>query len=437
MKYFVLYYLRFFARFAIAIHKPKIIGITGSVGKSSTRNAVYAMMKDYFKVKVVKEGNSETGIPLGILGINPGHYLLSDWLRVIITAPFKINNIKNVEYLIVEMGIDSPLPPKNMDYLLTVLKPDISAVLNVYPVHTMQFDQLFDKNLDKETRLEYVLRRIAKEKLKIVTLAKPKIGIVNRLINFQLSKDTETKLISFGSEDSCDIRFLDYQVSLKKTTFKYFLKEENKPISIEIDNYVLPKGYLEVFAVAIAIGKSLNLSDRQIVEGISKNFTVPEGRAGIFEGVKSSIIIDSTYNASRGSVINFLEMAKELSIKEKRQLIVLLGDMRELGEEAEIEHKKVAEKIAELGIKDVYCLGPNTKKYLPYKKWFSSAIEAGEFLSKSLPERSIVLVKGSQNEIFLEEAVKKILKNKSDIKKLCRQSDFWLKKKMTLKNDVV
>lgn len=427
--WFILRYLRFFARLALSISKPKTIGITGSVGKSSTRNAVYAMMKDYFKVKVIKEGNSESGIPLGILGISPGHYRLFDWLRIMIQAPFRLNNIKNIDYLIVEMGIDSPFPPKNMDYLLTIIKPDISVVLNVYPVHTMQFDELFSKDIQDEKRLDYILKRITKEKLKIITIAKPRVGIINRSINLQLSVGSETELISFGKDDNADIKFTDYQVSLKKTSFKYYLKKENNNIIIDINNYALPYGYLEVFAATVAIGKSIGISNDKIVKGIKNNFTVPSGRGEIFEGIKSSTIIDSSYNASRASMITFLEMAKKISLTEKRPLVVLLGDMRELGEEAEIEHKKVAEKIAELNIDQVYCVGPNTKKFLNYKKWFKTSIEAGDYLKTSLPQKAVVLVKGSQNEIFLEEAVKKILKNKSDIKRLCRQDDFWLKKK--------
>ncbi len=430
MKNIVLFYLRFFARLSVFLHKPKIIGITGSVGKSSTRNAVFAMMKDYFKARMVKEGNSETGIPLGILGISPGHYRLLDWLRVMISAPFKINNLKNIDYLIVEMGIDSPLPPKNMDYLLTIVKPDISVVLNVYPVHTMQFDELFQKELTGEKRLEYIVKRIAKEKLKIITKAEPIVGIYNESVKYLVSSiKYKKKLVSFGKSEDADIKFLDYQVDLKKTSFKYLLTEENDELEISIKNFVLPKGYLEVFAATIAVGKKLGLTDKQIIKGLRDNFTVPSGRGSVFAGINSSIIVDSSYNASRASVLTFLEMTEELSEKENRPFIALLGDMRELGEEAEIEHEAVAREIAALKVDQVYCVGPNTKKYLKYTKWFKTSVEAGEYLQKSLPYRSIILVKGSQNEIFLEEAVKKILKDRSDAKKLCRQNDFWLKKK--------
>lgn len=436
MKMFVLYYLRFFAKLALFFNKPKIIGITGSVGKSSTRNAIFSMMKDYFKVKIIKEGNSETGIPLGILGINPGHYRLFDWIRVIIMAPFKINNIKGVDYLIVEMGIDSPYPPKNMDYLLTIVKPDISVVLNAYPVHTMQFDKLY-KDEDEKKRLELIMKRITEEKLKIITKAKPKIGIFNELASFHPTGAVGMKLIKFGKSKQVEIKYLDYQVNLDKTVFKYFLKEDNQIIEIVVRGFCLPKAYEEVFAATVAVGKSLGLTNKQIIKGISNNFNLPPGRASIFNGINSSIIIDSSYNASRASVLTFLDLAKNLSKKENQPLILLLGDMRELGKEEKIEHQTVAKKIVDIKPQQILLVGPNTKKYIIPKlirlvdgiRHFKNSIEAGEFLCKQLPYRSIILVKGSQNEIFLEEAIKKILKNKNDIQKLCRQNDFWLRKK--------
>ncbi len=437
MKRAVLYYLRFFARLSLSIYKPKVIGITGSVGKSSTRNAVYAMMKDYFRVRAIKEGNSETGIPLGILGINPGHYRLPDWLRIMATAPFKLNNIKNVDYLIVEMGIDSPFSPKNMDYLLTIVKPDVAVVLNVHPVHTMQFDQLLDPGLGGEKRLEFIIKRITKEKLKIITMARPKIGIINESLMLRPAQGSATELVEFGKNDKTDIKFLSYEVDLKKTSFKYLLTKTNDAIEIIVNGFVLPRGYQEVFAAAIAVGKSLSMENDRIRSGISKNFSLPAGRGSILKGINSSIVIDSSYNASKASVFTYLELAKGISEKEKRPLVLVLGDMRELGEETKTEHEQVAEKISALGADRLYCLGPNTKKYIIPKlkekikevRGFNTALEAGDYLLKSLPYRSIVLVKGSQNEIFLEEAVKKILKDKTDQKKLCRQNDFWIKRK--------
>jgi len=114
-------YLRFWAKKALVKHQPTIIGIAGSVGKSSTRNAVEAILKDHFPT--ISIGNSETGIPLGILGLKPKTYSKIEWLKLCAAAPANINYLEGTKYLIAEMGIDEPEPPKNMEYLLTILKP--------------------------------------------------------------------------------------------------------------------------------------------------------------------------------------------------------------------------------------------------------------------------------------------------------------------------
>ena len=111
-------YLRFFAKKALAKHQPTVIGVAGSVGKSSTRNAIEAILKDHFPTKSV--GNSETGIPLGILGMKPENYTKLDWAKMLLKSPFNLNFLQGTKYLIAEMGIDEPDPPKNMGYLLTI-----------------------------------------------------------------------------------------------------------------------------------------------------------------------------------------------------------------------------------------------------------------------------------------------------------------------------
>lgn len=436
----ILYYLRFFARLSLFLSKPKIIGITGSVGKSSARNSIHAAIKDYFKVKVIKEGNSETGIPLGILGIDPGHYTPLDWLRILLLSPFKIANLKGIKYLIVEMGIDSPFPPKNMSYLLTIVKPDVSLVLNVHPVHTQQFDSLFqEKNSQK--KLQLILERIAQEKSKIITEARPAVGIYNMddpNIKKEISKfKGNVDMLTFGDDKKSDFTMVDYKITIKKTEFTFLDRKENKKVDLKISNFALPKSYSEVFAATFLIGKTLGLTYREIGLGLEKNFTMPSSRGTIFQGINNSVIIDSSYNASKASVFNFLDLASDLSIKENRPLFFLFGDMRELGHEAEIEHMEAAEKIIEKKVHQVFLVGKITKKVvLPAltKKlekvlWFDTSLAAGKYLKEHLPHRAIILVKGSQNEIFLEEAIKKILKNKKDFKNLCRQNSFWLSKK--------
>ena len=112
----VLYYLRFWARLKLNIIRPDIIGITGSAGKTSCVQAIVAILGDSFRVKVSEKANSESGIPLNILGLTPNDYSVVDWLRLIFLAPIKaLTNWEKYDIYLVELGIDSPRVPKNME----------------------------------------------------------------------------------------------------------------------------------------------------------------------------------------------------------------------------------------------------------------------------------------------------------------------------------
>ncbi len=373
----VLSYFRFFARIALQLHKPEIIGIAGSVGKSSTRNAIEATLEDYFPIKTV--GNSETGIPLGILGLQPTAYNLTDWAFMLLRAPFGIYHLNHTRYLIAEMGIDEPGPPKNMEYLLTILKPDIAISLNVSATHTMQFEKTLSeaervesalsdeqRTKNKEQRTEIVVRKIAEEDTKIITKSDCRVSIYNaddKNIR-EIVKDHNDKKntsLTFGTSNTNDIFYAEYTVSLTGTSFAFSLKDETpKKITLFLKNMLLPEEYREVFAAAILTGLQSQLTLEQIKNGLEHHFSVPRGRASMFKGINSTIIVDSSYNASRAPVIAFLSMVKLLKKQTNRPVVFLFGDMRELGNDAEREHEKVTE--AMVGIVDyLYLVGPLTR----------------------------------------------------------------------------
>lgn len=448
-------YLRILARIALYLHKPTVIGITGSVGKSSERDIVYAMLKDYYKARVIEKGNSETGIPLGILGLSVTGYGMLDWFTMLLKAPIGLFYLAHTTHLVIEMGVDEPTSPKNMQYLLTIVKPTISIFLNVHPVHTQQFEKalthevLLDTATDPNKRLAYIKRAIAHEKGKIITTSGCRVGIYNANDLF-IKREIEqvdipaTTLATFGTSDTNTVQYGTYKSQITGTFFTFYVNGENgkESLAIQIQGAILPKEYQEIIAASIAVGKSLKLTNLQISKAIQKNFTVPKGRASILQGIKDSIIIDSSYNASSTSVLAFLKMAAELKRETKRELVFLFGDMRELGEEAAHEHEAVAHEIIKC-VDYLYCVGPLTKNYvLPIVEnkiptsHFQSAKEAGSYLGKNLPARAIVLVKGSQNTIYLEEAVKYMLKNENDKNRLCRQEAYWLKIKSDFFNRV-
>lgn len=440
---FVLYYLRFFARRALSKNRPFIIGIAGSVGKSSLRNAIDAILTNNGKT-IALSGNSESGIPLSILGLDAHDYSYINWLKNIVRAPFRTSNLLGYKYLIAEMGIDDPNPPKNMDYLLTILKPDIAINLNVSATHTQQFEKAIPSY--KKKTVDNLVDAIAYEDTKIITKSGCSLGIYNsnnvyikKHIDLFKKEYPDANLKSFGDGKNDSIKLVSYEVTLRKTKFTFRLYEKTmREFTITFRDYCLPRAYTATFEAAILAARSVKIPLKVIQEGLEENFSLPKGRASIIKGIKNSTIIDSSYNASKESMLTFLELLKVLKKETKRPAVFVFGDMRELGIAAREEHEEVAHYAKECA-NYIYTVGPQTQEFvLPiikgsnkriYKDASKNSIQLGLHLKESLPQNAIILFKGSQNEIFLEEAIRFILGNQSDEKKLCRQSEYWKNRK--------
>ncbi len=377
--------------------KAKIIGVTGSVGKSSFVYLLDAVIKNKFKTKTTLSGNSETGIPLEILGLRKvvGDYGWKNWLKILVNLPMAYIKSRisfDYEVVIVEMGIDSSLSPKNMEYLLSMVPVDIGVFLSVALVHSEQFGQELNlKNKDD------ILQAIAMEKGKLLTsLGKNKIAVING--NIKYIKD------------------------LKIAARKIILGK--KKIDINIKNYMVADEQMVGIEGVIEVARHLGIKNAEKV--IEEKFVMPPGRASILDGYNGSYIVDSSYNSSPIAVEIMIKEFKKLKIESKKYLV--LGDMRELGEMAEQEHKNLAKYIDDSFFK-VILVGKLMKKYLVPKvkaMWFGKSKGVGECLKKKLKKGDWVLVKGSQNTIFLEQAVKEMMAEPEKAKELlCRQSEYW------------
>lgn len=431
----VLWWLKFWARQVLKINRPFIIGVTGSAGKSSAVDAIAPVLKLKFEnLKVAEKANSESGIPADILGIHFTDYSPLDWLRVCVSAPFSFaysllfTAYSSFDAYLVEMGIDEPTPPKNMEYLLTILRPEMGVILNVLPVHTQQFGSV---------------TAIAKEKGKLITGNKNlKYAILNadQPEIASLKPATGARIVTLGKKENSDIAVKSITSSLKGTLISLFIN--HKSYFINLRNLALPDFYGHTIAAALAVALALDINLPDAGNAISKNFMPPPGRGRIFEGIKDTAIIDSSYNASGETMLGSLNMLRQIG--KNKIKIAVLGDIRELGLQAKIEHQKVAEAAVKTADR-LILVGPLMKQFaLPIIKksklpveWFATAGQAKVFLEgshPSIPEfltgGEIILVKGSQNTIFLEIVVAGLLKNKSDISNLCRRGMFWNKKRL-------
>jgi UDP-N-acetylmuramoyl-tripeptide--D-alanyl-D-alanine ligase len=155
----------------------------------------------------------------------------------------------------------------------------------------------------------------------------------------------------------------------------------------------------------------------------------------LIEGKNGSTILDSSYNSSPLALKSTINSLRDLKAEGKKTLV--LGDMRELGPLAESEHRELADIVAETADR-VVLVGPLMKKYLLPElqkrdipvDTFLSSLGVGEFLINSgyVNNGDIILVKGSQNEIFLEQVVLELMEKPEEAKNLlCRQSTYWEK----------
>lgn len=412
-------FLRVSAKIQLAKISPKhIVGITGSAGKTSCKEAVIAILRDKYKVKIGKTGfNSEFGLPMDILDLSFDYSSGVDlFLKSLFSVPWKLLfDWRKFDVLVLEMGIDSPTPPGDMETLLRIVQPDVGVLLNVLPVHTVYF-QLTGKEPEVE-----LVKKIADEKGKLIaSLPNGGFAVLNAddPNSFQFRSRTRAKTVSFGNSKQAEV----------------------KGFTFTTDKYVFNEDFKSTFSAAIAVGKALGISEDEAKQALKKNLVLPPGRMSLFQGIKGTTIIDSSYNSSRIPLLGALKILVDFPGKRK---IAVLGDMRELGDLAKEEHEIVAKEA--VGKADyIFTFGPlmeeffvpEAKKLLKRKglkakevRAFQNMKELIEAIKAFVQKEDVILVKGSQNTIFLERLVKELLANPEDEKRLCRRGEMWERKR--------
>lgn len=430
-KQIVFWILKEAAKIQLYKIKPIIIAVGGSSGKTSLSNTIAIILKQKYKVKNSSGKNSHTGIPLSILDIDPGNYTFFDWIRIVCETFLKLlTNWEKYDYFVAEMGIDGPSEPNNMSYLLRILTPDIAVLTNISQEHSMYFEAMV-KSSDLKTKEEQVLLSIAKEENLLLSAVSDKgtavVNLDDKLIKENI-KNISANTITVSQNDKNADLFIS-KVNPSLTFFKLNVVYKNKEYLISIKN-PLPKHYAASFALALGVCLKAEIGIKEAVSFLEKNFMLPPGRMSVFEGVKNTTIIDSSYNnATLPPVLDLLEFLLENAGKKRK--VAIIGDMRELGFMTEKLHKALAEKIAKT-VDFAVLIGPSVQKYVEpvlkdktcYKS-FTTFTEAKKELLDLINKNDLILIKSSQNTLFLERAVEFLLKDKKNVKYLCRRGDVW------------
>lgn len=347
-------------------HRPvKVVGVTGSVGKTSTRDMVYSVVKQKYKtLKTEGNYNNEIGLPLTILRYH------------------------DEEILVLEMGMNHL---QEMSRLSMIARPDIACITNVGTAHIGELGSR---------------ENILKAKLEITDGMKEGSTLIINQDNdmLQTVELPHLNVVRVGKGKEASIQAS--HIILEETKSSFEVEYQGKKEIIEVP--VQGEHNISNALIAIAVGIELNISLEDIKKGIQE-FKLTKNRMDILEK-NHKTVIDGTYNASVDSMKSSIDVLANY----KKRKVAILADMLELGDYSQQLHEEVGSYVASKGIDILVCVGKEAK-YIYQKAresmkdvyYFESNQEVIDRLDELLKEDDVILVKGSHS-MNLKEVVEKI-----------------------------
>ena len=418
--------LRFLSRLILRKYQPEIVAISGSVGKTSAKEAIYQVLSGHLSVRTsIKNYNNEIGVPLTIIGSESAGSSVSGWLRIFWRAWVLClwRDSRYPKILILEMGIDRP---GDMDYLTRLAPPTVGVITAISYSHLEYFGSL--QNIKKEKQV--LIERVSRKGLSI-------LNYDNEAAR-SMAEVSPARVLSFGLMPGADIiaqdlhyHFQDASYDIAGLNFK--LNYEGSIVPVEMPNILGESGiYAALAAAAVALHFGLNLME---IANALRDFRLPAGRMQLLPGIKHTFLIDDSYNSSPEACLSALKVLGKIKIDSGASKYAVLGDMLEIGAYSEEGHALVGRTLFEQGIDYLVSVGERARDIDRGAKaagmsadfifHFDDSATAGLFVQERLHEGDVVLIKGSQG-VRMEKVSRELMAEPDKATELLvRQGPAW------------
>ena len=416
LKFFVVSVLVVLARAVVRRYKPRIVMVTGSVGKTSTKDAVAAVLSSRFFVrKSEKSFNSEFGVPFTILGVdNPWNNPLAWFSLVKHAVGLLVLPNHYPKMLVLEVGADKP---GDLARILRIATPDVVVVTQLpeVPVHVEAYSSP-EAVREEEFSPAHALPASA-----------PLIISADDRYALESAVRTPAHVLSFGIAAGATVQVSNIGFSESENRVEGMRADvlmNGEKGSLVVKGSV---GATQVFpaAAALAVAVAFDIPVAEALVAL-EGYEPPAGRGRLLKGKNDSIIIDDSYNSSPVAVEQALATLKVFPYANRR--VAVLGDMLELGRYSVVEHERVCtlarnsvDLVVGVGIRSRVCA---TVEGAAEVQLFDNSRVAAEWLVENIRSGDVILVKGSQS-IRTERIVRALLALQKDSSLLVRQEKRW------------
>lgn len=421
---FIQIFFDHYIRKTIRQHQPKLVFVTGSIGKTSTRYLIANMLSYRYRVySEVENNNAGNPMRASFFGIDLPHHRKSfeEWREIFADIHSKTEEFP-YDVVVLELAESKY---KKLQHFVDMVHPDYAVVTSIAPAHLGT--SFKDGGMKEVQRGTWSIVRNSKK------------IYYNREFKYsrQYAKAHVPQAITYGNK-SAATKITRSDRHPDTGTLQITVRHQGQSLKLET-NFVSKQTCTNLLP-AIAIAKDMGMSNQDIQESVRKIFPVP-GRMQRLIGKDDSIVLDDTYNANPVAMSAALDTLGEFSAYKR---IAVLGNMNSLGQHAAKAYRQVAEHISQNCDQLILFCDESIEHFVPALKkvksapdilTFKGSKEVGKYLAAQDLSQTAILFKGSEGDVYTEEAIKFLVPQPAS-RKLVRQNTRWKNKKDTFFKDL-